>query len=214
VRGIASKRCASDVFSGYILTARRNSEPSIWLKSTHLMTAAPSFDDNQTDNGLTMGVLINAKWEVFSQEVARGKPASEAYALAGFSPNRANATRLRLHDSIKARVAELLAFKKAAVEAEQLSAAERAGVDHYWVLRNLRINAIQAMRAGDRSAAARSLELVGKHLNMFSDKKDLHINVIDDSDEYLASLMELVNGKVVDHEPAVLQLEENGHKYG
>jgi hypothetical protein len=157
-----------------------------------------------------VGVLINAKWETFSQQIARGKPASEAYALAGFSPNRANATRLRLHDSIKARVAELLAFKKAAVEAETLTAAEKAGVSAYWVLRNLRTNAVMAMRRGDRAAAARSLELVGRHLGLFVDKKMVEINMVDDSDEYLRQLMEIVNGRTLDHEPAPLQLE-NGH---
>jgi hypothetical protein len=120
-------------FWRYILTADDTQSRQSGLKCTHLMTATPSFDDNRLTAVENMGVLINAKWEIFSQEIARGKPASEAYALAGFSPNRANATRLRLHDSIKARVAELLAFKTAAVEAETLTAAEKAGVDHYWV---------------------------------------------------------------------------------
>jgi hypothetical protein len=53
------------------------------------------------------------------------------------------------------------------------TAAERAGVDQYWVLRQLRINATMAMRRNDRAAAARSLELVGKHLGLFVDRKQI-----------------------------------------
>jgi len=56
-------------------------------------------------------------------------------------------------------------------ELAQLTAAEKAGVDQYWVLRNLRRNAVLSMRHGDRSAAARSLELTGHHLGMFVDNR-------------------------------------------
>jgi hypothetical protein len=161
-----------------------------------------------------MGVLRNPKWETFSQEIVKGRPALEAYVTAGYPRNRGNASRLRLHEAIKARIAELMGFKTAAVEAEQLSAAERAGVDTFWVLRNLRINAIQAMRHGDRAAAARSLELVGKHLNMFVDRKSVEVNYIDDADEYLAKIMDIVNAKVVEHEPTPLARLENGHDDG
>ena len=56
------------------------------------------------------------------------------------------------------------------------NAAERVGVDEEWVLRKLRTNAVMAMRAGDRAAAARSLELIGRHLSMFIDRKHMEIN--------------------------------------
>jgi hypothetical protein len=48
----------------------------------------------------------------------------------------------------------------------QLKADEKAGFDRYLVLRNLRRNAVLSMRHGDRSAAARSLELMGHHLGV------------------------------------------------
>jgi hypothetical protein len=89
-------------------------------------------------------------------------------------------------------------------------AAEKAGVDQYWVMRTLRRNAVMAARAGDRAASNRAVELIGKHIGMFVDKKSVEISYVDDADEYLARIMAIVNAKVVDHEP---QLLEDGQKY-
>ena len=83
-------------------------------------------------------------------------------------------------------------------------AAERVGIDEEWVLRKLRMNAVMAMRAGDRAAAARSIESIGKHLGMFIERKQIEM---DDADEYLARIMALVDAKVVEHEPAPLAID-------
>jgi phage terminase small subunit len=48
------------------------------------------------------------------------------------------------------------------------------------------------MRHGDRSAAARSIELIGRHLGLFIDKTWKYISYIDDADEYLARIVALV----------------------
>jgi hypothetical protein len=96
------------------------------------------------------------------------------------------------------------------VELAQLTAAEKAGVDQYWVMRTLRRNCVMAMRHGDRAAANRAAELIGKHLNMFVDRKEVQINYLDDSDEYLARIMEIVNAKVVDAEPVALPAVTDG----
>jgi hypothetical protein len=71
-----------------------------------------------------------------------------------------------------------------------------------------------AMHHGDRAAANRAAELIGKHLNMFVDRKEIQMNYIDDSDEYLARIMEIVNAKVIDNEPELLQLQGDGKEYG
>jgi hypothetical protein len=63
------------------------------------------------------------------------------------------------------------------------------------------------MRNGDRAAANRSIELIGKHLGMFIDRKQVEIAHVDDSDEYLAKIMALVDAKVVDHEPPAIDHE-------
>lgn len=54
-----------------------------------------------------MPALKNTRHERFAQELAKGKTADEAYELAGFKPNRGNATRLKANESIAVRVAEL-----------------------------------------------------------------------------------------------------------
>jgi hypothetical protein len=94
------------------------------------------------------------------------------------------------------RIDEILATRTKAIDKATVSAAERAGVDAFWVLRNLRRNALLAMRAGDRAAAARS---IGKHLGLFIDNKQIEISYIDDADEYLAKIMAIVDGRTVEH---------------
>jgi hypothetical protein len=56
-----------------------------------------------------MPVLPNPRHESFAQALAKGKTADDAYALAGFKPNRGNATRLKANESVLKRVAELQA---------------------------------------------------------------------------------------------------------
>lgn len=69
-----------------------------------------------------MPVLKNARHETFAQGLAKGLTSDEAYAAAGFTPNRGNATRMKANESIQKRVAEITS--KAAEKAEW-SAADR-----------------------------------------------------------------------------------------
>src|SRR5579863_3756486 len=55
-----------------------------------------------------MPALKNARHERFAQEIAKGKSASEAYAIAGFRPNSGNAATLKATESISKRVEEIL----------------------------------------------------------------------------------------------------------
>ena len=104
------------------------------------------------------------------------------------------------------------------MELAQLTAAERAGVDQFWVMRNLRRNAVLAARRGDTAASNRAAELIGKHLNMFVDRKEIQFSYVDDADEYLAKLLELVGQPVLeDKAPHALILEHDandGQRYG
>lgn len=63
-----------------------------------------------------MAALENARHERFAQEIAKGKPASEAYTLAGYAYNEGNAIRLKGNEKVSARVAEIL--ERGAVRAE------------------------------------------------------------------------------------------------
>lgn len=70
-----------------------------------------------------MPVLSNPRHEAFAQALAKGKTADEAYALAGFKPNRGNAATLKAKQSISDRVVELLArgAKRAEVTIQSLA---------------------------------------------------------------------------------------------
>ncbi len=63
-----------------------------------------------------MPTLGNQRHELFAQQLATGKSASEAYVLAGYRPSRKNAARLRANDDIAARVAELQALAARSAE--------------------------------------------------------------------------------------------------
>ena len=69
-----------------------------------------------------MPVLKNARHEKFAHALAKGKSADEAYAQAGFKPNRGNATRLKANESISARVDEIVGrgAEKAEVSIERV----------------------------------------------------------------------------------------------
>ena len=53
------------------------------------------------------GPLKNARHERFAQELAKGATLLDAYAAAGFAPNRSHASRLVANGNVKARVDEL-----------------------------------------------------------------------------------------------------------
>lgn len=74
-----------------------------------------------------MGILKNARHERFAQEVASGKSASEAYALAGYEPNDGNASRLKGNERIQARVTEILESAALKVEITQSRVLEELG---------------------------------------------------------------------------------------
>lgn len=61
-----------------------------------------------------MAPLPNPKHERFAQFLSGGMESQEAYAKAGYAPDRGNAARLTANDGIQARVAELIADAAAA----------------------------------------------------------------------------------------------------
>lgn len=63
-----------------------------------------------------MPVLSNPRHERFAQALALGKPASEAYVLAGYEANDGNASRLNGNEKVKSRVTEIMQAAAARVE--------------------------------------------------------------------------------------------------
>ena len=49
-----------------------------------------------------MPVLRNPRWEAYAQELAKGKPARQAYVLAGYKKNDGNASRLKSNEKLTA----------------------------------------------------------------------------------------------------------------
>ena len=126
-----------------------------------------------------MPTLPNARHELFAQSLAAGKTADEAYKDAGFHPHSGNASRLRVNESIVARVAEL-----------QSRVAEGVVLTKQWIIERLIDNVNRAARAvpvldskgnetGDYvyqgSVVNRALELLGKERGMFVDRKEVGI---------------------------------------
>lgn len=107
--------------------------------------------------------LDNQRHERFAQHVANGASATQAYVDAGYSEGgaEANASRLIANDKVAARIDHL-----------KQQAAKRAVITAEWVLERLRIEA--AGEGPDTSSGARTkaTELLGKYLNMFSEKQE------------------------------------------
>lgn len=70
-----------------------------------------------------MPILKNHRHELFAQQLAVGKSATEAYRLAGYKDNRQAASRLFTKDDVQTRVAELHApaIRKVDVTVERLA---------------------------------------------------------------------------------------------
>jgi phage terminase small subunit len=137
-----------------------------------------------------MPVLHNPRHERFAQELAKGKTADAAYEEVGFKKNRHNASRLAREEHIRTRVAELLAERDEMARNATQKATEALAIDRQWVLGRLVENVQRAMQAApvklsedgepingewryEGSVANRALELLGKELGMFIDRKEV-----------------------------------------
>lgn len=117
-----------------------------------------------------MSTLTNPKHELFAQELAKGKTATEAYETAGFKPSRPNASRLQHQENIRQRVVEIQS-ERAEVEREATDrAAEALSIDKQWVMARLIDNATKAAEEANYAPSNKALELLGKELGMFIDR--------------------------------------------
>ncbi len=138
-----------------------------------------------------MSALKDQQHELFLQELLKGKTQGEAYLAAGYkcknaSVASANANRLLKNDRIALRFAELQAAVTERV-------VEKASVSKTWVVDKLVENVDRAMQhapvrrktasGGEEeipgefvyngSVANKALELIGKELGMFIDRKEV-----------------------------------------
>jgi len=119
------------------------------------------------------GPLDNQKWEAFARYIANGETQANAAKLAGFKEKNAHIRGciLMKKPAVKIRVDEL---KRVSSE----SAIMGLSVSKSLILEQLRENCEAAMEEGDRSAANRALELMGKEIGMFKDVKIIGLQAL------------------------------------
>ena len=140
--------------------------------------------------------LRNHKHEHFAQLVAKGEKPPRAYVAAGYSEAGAaqSAGRLLKDAQVCARIEQL---RKAVEEPARERAIEKAAVNKAWVLHNLTKIVSMGMQAEpvtdeegqpvgeyrqNLAAANKALELVGKELGMFVERKEIRTGALDDLD--------------------------------
>lgn len=160
-----------------------------------------------------MAVLDNIKHERFARFLFEGIDPRSAYVKAGYKPNNGNAYTLKEDQRIRARLTEM-----------ETDAARAAALDKSYVLAGLidiyeksSVKIPVLDREGkptgeyryDSAGAVRALELLGKHLKMFTDKIDLRtIKFLDDlTEEEMDALAEDLKAKT---QATERDLEETG----
>jgi len=131
-----------------------------------------------------MRVLQIARHERFAQALADGMSATRAYVAAGYSSgNRGAASRLQRRDHIKQRVREVLQVRVDAAADAAATVKATLTLDKQWVLDRLmriverclqdvpvlgKLGHPTGFYVFDSKGANRALELLGKHLGLFS----------------------------------------------
>jgi phage terminase small subunit len=118
-----------------------------------------------------MAILSNSRHEAFAHGLARGKTVDVAYVEAGYSQNRGNGSRLNRNRGVIERVNELKVLaeriRERTITADMLAEA--------WVIEQLIDNVIRAkaQEKPDMAGANKALHLLGLHLGMFVERKEV-----------------------------------------
>jgi phage terminase small subunit len=108
-----------------------------------------------------MPILSNPRHEKFAQGLAQGKPAINAYEMAGYKPDRGAASRLSANVIIQARVAEL-----------QGKAAESAIVTLEGLIQEAGDLQLAGLKLNQISAAVAALTAKAKLAGFWVDKQE------------------------------------------
>ncbi len=137
-----------------------------------------------------MPTLKKAKYEVFAQELAKGRSALDAYTIAGYLPNPSSAGKLQKKTEIGQRVRELLEQREHIHAQSTAEAIQSAQLNKTWVIKHLMENALTCLGKApvrisldgggfvetyerNPPAANRALELLGRELNMFIERHEV-----------------------------------------
>jgi phage terminase small subunit len=170
-----------------------------------------------------MPALLDVRYEIFAQNVARGKTLGEAHLIAGYKENAGNASTLASKEEVAKRINEIkeILSARSMVSAERvLAELARIGFSDITTAVSIKDGKVQvvdtdqlspdmraaiseiretrdgiAVKLHDKRAA---LENLGKHLGLFKENIDLNVNV---------SLADLVNGsyKLEAGQPAAIE---------
>jgi hypothetical protein len=108
-----------------------------------------------------MPILSNARQEKFARALAEGKSATEAYEIAGYTPNDGNAARMKGNDRVRERIAEL-----------QGQGAERSVVTLESLIAEAGDIQARALANGHYSAAVSALTVKAKLSGHWVDRTD------------------------------------------
>ena len=108
-----------------------------------------------------MPVLRNQRREIFAQEIAKGKTATQAMRAANYSDPR-NSTRLTKNDEIRGRIDEL-----------KERGAARAEVSVASLLAELETARLLALKLGQASAAWQAAMAKAKLLGLIIDRREI-----------------------------------------
>lgn len=121
--------------------------------------------------------LTRDQQEIFCQSIARGRNLTDAYHEAGYVPHRQNAHRMYLKPHIQERIAEI----------RSKIVTTLGVIDKNWTMRRLveayeraamgeeildRKGSPTGIRRYDHTNALRALELIGKSLGMFVERRE------------------------------------------
>lgn len=135
-----------------------------------------------------MAALPNPRHERFAQELAEGKNATEAYEVAGYKRNAGNAATLKSDQNISKRVVELQEQRAGMAVKATEKAVEKLALTKEWVIGRLMENAERALTTQpvldkdgqptgsytyDGAVANRALELLGKHLGILIERREI-----------------------------------------
>ena len=109
-----------------------------------------------------MPPLSNPRHEKFAKAVAKGKPKYKAYAEAGYSEDRGNATRLTTNDSVAARIIELQSMDVRGLKVDR-------EFSRNMFLKNYNL----AIEAGNLSAANVAAEKLAKLFGLMVERREV-----------------------------------------
>jgi hypothetical protein len=108
-----------------------------------------------------MPTLKNARHERFSQLLASGKCATDAYELAGYRRSHSNGPALARTEEINTRVAQINAERWEKEQATAAVAAERSAITRQSLIEKAEAVLAGAMEAGQFSAATAAIREIG-----------------------------------------------------